>query len=215
MEELCTGKVAVVGNGPISEEDRQEINRDYDCVVRFNDMKTYRKGDALTVQVSRDVHGYMPGVNKADVPLWPVAHNSDVVAHNGALRGRNVLDPLLVHESSNGDENEIVDGVLFPGCDACDSRECRHSESRAGPSTGALVLNALERSPAVDSLHVYGMNWNGGAHHVDFKHPNVVADCCTKCVIHRTANEEYDDRSAVEQFRSELPLRVARLKARL
>ena len=36
--------VALVGNGPLSELERKSINRDFDVVVRFNNMRNFREG---------------------------------------------------------------------------------------------------------------------------------------------------------------------------
>ena len=114
-----------------------------------------------------------------------------------------MLDPILVHERVNGTRNVIEDATLFEGCNACNEEACTHSLTKFGPSTGAAVIDELHRASDVESIHVYGMNWNGGSHHVDFQHPNVVADCCDKCVVHPTSSDTYDNRSwVIEDSRS-------------
>lgn len=197
---LCTGNVAVVGNGPISEKDRCEINRDYDCVVRFNDMKNYKLGDVTTVHAIRPLAAVYPGITKSDVPVWPVIFNKTQLP----VTERTVLDPIIVHERSNGTRNVIKDGILFPGCNACNKKKCSHSLAKHGPSTGAAVIDELNRARNVESIHVYGMNWNGGSHHVDFKHSDLISRCCDKCVLHPTCSDEYDNRSFVDKIQSGL-----------
>ena len=48
------GTVAVVGNGPISEEDRKNINK-FDTIIRFNDMKNKNAGEKTSIQVVRQI----------------------------------------------------------------------------------------------------------------------------------------------------------------
>ena len=49
-----SGTIAVVGNGPISEEDRKNINK-FDTIIRFNDMKNKNAGEKTSIQVVRQI----------------------------------------------------------------------------------------------------------------------------------------------------------------
>tara|TARA_B110000046_G_C12992410_1_gene398424 strand:- start:1120 stop:1908 length:789 start_codon:yes stop_codon:yes gene_type:complete len=209
MEDVCRGSVAVVGNGPITISDRDKINSEYDCVVRFNDMKNYKNGDALTLHVSRLTNeGFFPGTEKSDasVPFLPVASDVYLVHNNDSLQSRsNVLTPVITNKKTNAPP-------LFGGCVACGGEVCHHGQASYGPSTGALALSELDRSNAVQDIHVYGMNWNGASYHVDFKYPDLVANCCSKCTIHPTANANYDDRNMIDRVVSSWPRRIDKLK---
>ena len=39
----------LVGNAPLSDLERFTINRDFDVVVRFNNMRNFRKGEKTTI----------------------------------------------------------------------------------------------------------------------------------------------------------------------
>lgn len=189
LADVCAGRVAVVGNGSIFHEDRAQIER-ADCVIRFNDMKSMRDGERCDVHVSRFAHGTFSGKwEKRHVhahSVLPVAVNDEW--KDTHLLGENVLETLFVHEPQFGVMNRISPRVhLFEGC-----RFARtHAETRAGPSTGGAVIDYLQRSPAVVRIDVYGMNWSGSNWHVDFKHPDLVRQCCSKCVIHDPASYTY------------------------
>lgn len=203
---VCSGKVAVVGNGPITDEDREKINSDgrYDCVVRFNDMKNRQDGEKTTIHASRYAQSHFPGVTLIDddsgVHLWPIAVNEGIAKDNKELAGRaNVLSTLLVHEPSAGSHNNKLPGdtMLFGDCTKCTTDfNCVHDAQKNGPSSGAAVLDKLSSTSCVDSIDVFGMNWNGGSHHVDFAQPEIVPSCCTKCTINDAATKYYDGRAA-------------------
>ena len=199
---VCSGKVAVVGNGPLSEEDRQRINSDddgYDCVIRFNDMKNRRDGEKTTIHASRYARGHFPGVMLSDddsgVHLWPIAVNEGI-AEELAVRA-NVLSTLLLHEPSASCNELPGDTMLFGDCPKCTTDfNCAHDAQKNGPSAGAAVLDKLSSTSCVDRIDVFGMNWNGGSHHVDFAQPDIVPSCCAKCDINAAATSDYDDRAA-------------------
>lgn len=149
----------------------------------------------------------------SSVPLLPVAVTEDIVRNNEKLRKRgNILDPLLVYETSRS-ENDLrrEDAILFEGCDACEHMNCSHDFKRHGPSTGAIVIDSLEKMSSIDSVHIFGMNWNGTSHHVDFAQPNLVGTCCTKCVIHPTENNMYDGRDLLTKVIDNVKFRISRI----
>lgn len=203
---VCSGNIAVVGNGPLSEDDRARINGSgYDCVVRFNDRKNLREGEPTTVHVVRDLPHAPSGIwglfggGARDVPGL-VPHEKvfvqPVTTQPGAIcslfEHATSLPPILVHERSTRGGTHAPPERIFPACEKCGSvYECDTSASRFGPSTGAAILNVLNAAPATTRIDVFGMNWRGGDHHLDFQQPTLVSDCCDKCVIHPTASENY------------------------
>lgn len=66
-----------------------------------------------------------------------------------------------------------------------------HGDATSGVSTGTAVLSTLQNDDNVESINVFGMNFNGGFWHVDFNDPNLSNICCTKCVFHKTSIEQY------------------------
>jgi len=183
------GEISVVGNGPLKEEDRVQIEQS-SCVVRFNDLKNYRKGEKIDIHAMRSPFSTITGsVNMTSCPAIAVIEqpqqikdyqNHDVIMTIGAqIQGGSKFD----------------DTTLFPDCDRCSesSRPCEHSSSRYGPSTGGIVLSELDKMPNITTIHVYGMNWNNyeNDNHIDFKYPTLVSDCCKKCVFHPTFSSKY------------------------
>lgn len=197
---VCQGKVAVVGNGPLTEDERKEINDKYDCVVRFNDMKNKKKDDVTTLHVSRYANHKFPGLTIRDdgVPTLPIIPFEQALYN--IRQHVNVLPSLFVHEShfNNSSQN---DEVVFKNCIECKvgDMNCNHSFTPHGPSTGTIVIDKLQEWSTIESIDVYGMNWNGGNHHIDFKQPDMVEKCCSKCTIHKPNDEKYDNRTWSER----------------
>jgi hypothetical protein len=220
ITDKCFGRIAVVGNGPLNPEDREFINNkdNYDCIVRFNDRKNMEAGEQTTVHAVRDTSNLqtlkkdfnmknmwdfvsgkrvVPGlVENENVFVQPVTARPDILETHFP-KNIEVLNPILVNEIFHSN----VEDEIFPNCLHCQEGifNCDTKSSRGGPSTGTAVLNVLESSDDVESIDVYGMNWNGGEHHLDFqkKNQNLVKECCTKCQIFPTASQDYVDKNFV------------------
>jgi len=202
LTKVCSGKVAVVGNGAISESDRRGINSGYyDCVVRFNDMKNITSGETATVHATRYTRYSMnkfPGLSLhkdgfSPIILPIVAKESDM--DYGMCEDHACLPPYLVHEKNDGEsKEEVMDTSIFDDCYHCKSRifDCKQSYSSNGASSGTLIIDLLESDPSVSSIDVFGMNWNGSKLHMDFLQSNLVSSCCTKCDIHKSPSSEYN-----------------------
>ena len=213
ISDVCTGRIAVVGNGPLSEEQRAEINDPsrYDCIVRFNDRKNMKPGERTTVHAVRDIPAKtffqearrkishvlpfvsyssrkVPGIDSPEsgVYVQPVTARFEEVRRQ--FEGHDVLPPIFVSERGT----DIPSRSYFPGCNACQTiYNCESSSTSAGPSTGTSVIEVLNASQSTSYMDVFGMNWNGGNHHFDFKQPDLVSTCCDKCIIHPTVTHEY------------------------
>ena len=203
LHQVCNGRIAVVGNGPLREEDRKLIQDDslFDCVVRFNDRKNLRDGERTTVHVVRDKREQspfgllfgrrvVPGVVEGEqVFVQPITHYPDKIKNK--FSSSTVLPPMLVKESNSGSDR-IPAERYFPDCEKCKGTDrCSTGSSPNGPSSGTVIINALNASPFTSSLDVFGMNWNGPSWHFDFRDPTIVRDCCDKCTIHETSTSEY------------------------
>lgn len=197
-----TYRVAVVGNGPLHEEDRIKINRSLN-VVRFNDMNYWRSGEKVSL---RAVHYPFarPPQTACTAPVWGLAPSPVDLPDSVALYTW-TYEPALTHASINmvtyaffpkvqvlEPWQEVVQ--FFEGCQDC-GLKCYSNQTSSGPSAGAVTLSELNSIPQVSRIDVFGMNWNGGLEHVDFKYPDVVPSCCTKCTIHPTATAKYGDKS--------------------
>lgn len=205
LAHVCRGNVAVVGNGRLTREDRERINGpEFDCIVRFNDRKNLQQGERTTVHAVRDIpdsnvsflsrkfrgeQRIIPGlVPREEVFVQPVTARPDRIWRR--FENTTTLPPILVQEDGG---TVASDDMYFPECDKCKDGtfECNPSATSMGPSTGTVLINALEAQSSTSAIHVFGMNWNGGDHHIDFKQPELVSVCCTKCDIHPTASSDY------------------------
>ena len=173
--------VAVVGNGPISRQDRKEIAQ-ANKVVRFNDVNNYWEGERTTLRVVR--HPSWFTLKQVNAPKWHVAPTDGLAPNDAELI-------TGVYERQHSNDNILPDDRrLFPSCWCGDS--CLQKQTWAGPSTGGVALSVLQELQNVETIHVYGMNWNGPADmHIDFANGTMIAGCCTKCVIHPTASDAY------------------------
>lgn len=178
--------VTVVGNGHISGSDRSRIrwqsSRAHNMIIRFNDMKSWLYDEPVDVHVTRIPSGLFP-IFQYNAREWYVTVDALLVPSNAER-------VIVVFERMRGTENSLNDGRLFPDCSSCDVR-CNHSWANMGPSTGAAVIDYLERDPAVKTIDVFGMNWNGDLPHNDFLYPTMVQRCCSKCTIHPTVDTSY------------------------
>ena len=195
-----TYRVTVVGNGPIHETDRAAINRSNN-VVRFNDMNYWRASEKVSLRVVHYPFAKPPQTN-CSAPVWGLAPSPVDLPESVALYTW-TYEPALTHASIN-----MVKYALFPKaqvlepwqeivryfeeCNGC-GLECHSNQTSSGPSAGAVTLSELHAIPQISHIDVYGMNWNGGLEHVDFKYPDTVSKCCTKCTIHPTATTRYGD----------------------
>ena len=192
QSKILRGNIAVVGNGPISEEDRSNINK-ADCVIRFNKLHYYRKGERFDVHATRRSE---PSTNfwGLDLPhrasfVLPVVHYHSLVENSKQLIGRKKLPTILVYQKIKKNLEASPKSRLFPRS-ACGD-ECLHSSTDRGPSVGAAVIDMLEKLKSVKKIDVYGMNWNGPEVHNDFKYPYIVSKYCSKCEIHPTSKSGY------------------------
>lgn len=190
--------VAVVGNGPLSETDRESIEG-ADFVIRFNDLSYLRKGEKTMLRVVR--HPFPLRHELIDVPVWHIAPRKglceshrpgrplEICAHSNVV----VFSP--VYQSEYGSANELESSSrIFSDCDANNSNI--HGLLHGGSSSGGLVLSHLQQSREVERIAVFGMNWNGNSSlHIDFANSSLVSGCCTKCRIHRTATRSYGNKS--------------------
>ena len=183
LEEILgtSRSISVVGNGPISEEDRAEIAKST-SVLRFNDANNYRDGEKTTLRVVRHPSWFM--LQHIGAPLWHVAPTTDLVPSNARL-----FTP--VYESQHGHHNLISAGArIFPSCNCGPS--CLQASTWAGPSTGAVALSVLQELPTIERIEEYGFNGNGDAKmHIDIANKTLLSGCCTKCTFHPTSSSSY------------------------
>jgi hypothetical protein len=182
--------MTVVGNAELSESDRDDISH-LPNVVRFNDCPYLRPGEQTKLHVIRDPSSGSPRID-VDAPEWHVATSPDFAPAIATL-----FTP--VYEPTYGDFNMLNESArIFEGCPYCGDN-CLQRGTYGGPSTGGIVLSEMQSCGWVGRIHVFGFNWNGDDRmHIDFADPDIVRNCCTKCVFHETMSADYGDSQALK-----------------
>jgi hypothetical protein len=196
-----TEKVIVVGNGPLSAEQADEINNSNDrSVVHFNHAQ--HKGDVkrMDVLVTRNFGPIFSApprtVTKSSrdkqctktsvVPIVDDRHFLSSIWPLGLLGHNHTADTIPANNH------------IFPA--TCTAEACASASVNDVASSGAIFLSHLEEAPNVKEISVYGMNFQGRTSvppgsmklaHVDFKDPTLVPSHCSKCVFNETPRDTY------------------------
>lgn len=181
--------MCLVGNGPLSQDDRTFFASKQNCdtVVRFNDAKNLRQGERCDLHVVRAVKDGYWGTSHSH-PAFPLQAPLFVIGGTGELpRGRNVYTRLM----SAG--NHVFDHCK--GCKGCITDGATHPWLF---QSGAYVLSFFQDHPMVGKIHTFGMNFkNDSPEHASFSAQDV-RDCCSKCVVHKTYKMTYKPRRTSE-----------------
>ena len=176
--------IAVVGNGPISEQDRLIISLS-NIIIRFNDVKNKKNEERTTIHVIRYPHfAYVDALFVWY--LYPSNSSIDKISSPFPVKSVPVFE--MQYDVDHVSENH----KMFRDCSCGDS--CYLNNTWAGASSGGIVLDILQGIPQIHEINVFGMNWNGDpSMHVDFRNKSIVSACCTKCVFHKTTTDNYGD----------------------
>ena len=185
LSSVCNGSIAVVGNGPVNEEDRKLINN-HSCVIRFNDQKNKLEHERTDVLVLRNNTLHISQPDSIVLPVIPFCNN----INQYDVKYSKMITPIQVYEDVCHNEpnvEEFRSKMVYSNC----IKHSRHGDATSGVSTGTALLSNLQNDDSVESVNVFGMNFNGGWWHVDFNDPNLSNICCTKCTFHKTSVNEY------------------------
>uniref|UniRef100_A0A6C0IY35 Uncharacterized protein n=1 Tax=viral metagenome TaxID=1070528 RepID=A0A6C0IY35_9ZZZZ len=185
LSNVCEGSIAVVGNGPISKADRYFINSQ-NCIIRFNDQKNKLKDERTDVLVLRNntIH-----LSQKDSTIWPVIPFCKTI-EDYQVKYHKLIKPIHVYEDLCDDDRNVQEMKSKKVYNNCIKQNI-HGNATSGISTGTAVLSSLQNDDNIESINVFGMNFNGGWWHVDFNDPNLSNICCTKCIFHKTRMEQY------------------------
>jgi hypothetical protein len=155
-----SARVAMVGNGPLSETSRKEI-RGFEFVARFNNMDNFKPGDPLTLVYLRLDPDRMSfyGIDVALRHRAPaVALVYERIYADAAKEAADFLrGTALLHVY------EEFAGISYPG-DHLPYPPIAHRD-RIIPSTGFFglhhIMNACQRA----SVHLFGFTWEGWRWH--------------------------------------------------
>ena len=196
FQETLNSKVAIVGNGPLHNEDIVKILK-CNLIIQFNHAAHYHKinrCDILAVRPREEKTDKLFHVNnilkkiKKETYILPITITNDNIKLLKKTKNK-ILNPILIYEDENKKNSDISGKVsLF------NSNEEKYQQKNAlyGPSTGAALISEIDTINSIDELHIFGMNFNGGSNdHLDFKYPTLVKNHCKKCIFHKTPNERY------------------------
>ena len=160
----------VVGNGPLSDNDRRNISH-CETVVRFNDLRNMQRGERVDVHVIRE---------------WK---DTDVYAGSFFDGCFNTSVVCIGKRACKQKRNILTTGVyrrdVFRNC-------TQHSvDVNKHPSTGTIYLSWLQEHANVKRIDVFGMNWNMPLFQHSANEASIVHACCSKCVIHPTPSSSY------------------------
>ena len=187
--------IAVVGNGPISEDDLNKINN-YDIVCRFNDCKNYRKNDKITHLVVRQRYNteIITGLDKNYKQSKPIT-DLIIIGTNRKLleKVKNINSNLNckiieIYESSLCELKDYVCNLDKNTPFYFNKKNIGNKFGVYGPSSGFVLLSNIYNG---DEIHIYGMNWNFTSGHNGNFEKNIIENHCKNCIIHKTNGNEY------------------------
>lgn len=198
-------RIALVGNGGISEEQRKLIAKDYDHVVRFNDMKNLRDGDRTTLHVCRyrldcwDAPYSGLSCYRRAVPLLLIG-GEDEHGHCPDLNDR-----YGVHPCPDGRRYDVAATLkrktrVLPSIPEAASA----NEATYGPSTGLYVIALFHAMAEVAEIHTFGMNFQFYEKSHSRHEGRLVDLYCKKVTVHKTPTSEYEP--AGMEYIQKLPL---------
>tara|TARA_B100001094_G_C18193318_1_gene808859 strand:+ start:5968 stop:6675 length:708 start_codon:yes stop_codon:yes gene_type:complete len=196
--------ICIVGNGPLSKEDRKFINSNHcDEVWRFNDMKNMEYGERCDGQFIRDNGKTYSGLeirSKFDINNIPIIAIKGGDGHWFTLK--RLLWPLFNFLDSNKVlpkeyTKKIIDinnpnFKLYNNCTKCPN-DCK-ANSYLKFTSGAIGISYFQDQQNVENIHILGMNFIERSflkvgHEMNEK--SFLDSCCTKCNIHKTYKNTY------------------------
>lgn len=192
--------ICIVGNGPLTKEDREFINSNHcDEVWRFNDMKNMEHGERCDGQFIRDNGKTYSGLeirSKFDI------NNIPIIAIQGGdgiwftlkrlfypllnfLNSDNVLPKEYTKKIINIDNPNFK---LYNNCPKCPNN-CK-SNSYLKFTSGAIGISYFQDQQDVENIHILGMNFIEMPGH-EINEKSFIDSCCTKCNIHQTYKNTY------------------------
>ena len=188
--------IAVVGNGPITNKDREFINK-CDIVYRFNDCKNFKNGDKITHLVVRQMgtKWKVSGLNYNFTPIKDVDNLIFIGTRNNlynqikkANKKRNckMIDVYEKNICKKIKCNLTKDYMI-----TFNNKKIKQPDSTCGFSSGFIALAYITNK--YKNVNVFGMNWNfikNKSHSGEWE-KKIIDKFCKKCKIHLTATNNY------------------------
>ena len=190
-------KIAVVGNGPLTERDIKEINK-YNIIAVINHSKNGNKDIPI-----KSTHYFLRqvGTKCGGFYGWNKDKNEfDKIKQESFQSVKNIF--LLCPSDKECIENinkikekykniNIISSGSEPWKESIfifNKKKYKHSHS---PSSGILTINYMLEKYPLHTIHIYGMNSNGIGFH-DMKAEKEMIKECRKCKLHKTHKDTYE-----------------------
>ena len=201
-------RVALIGNGPLSQNCRDDLrNGNFDHVVRFNDQKNLREGDAPST-----LHFVRERPDGIDAPFTGLAryrqHAPLVLLGGGYIMSKPLHETEGIYPCPDGRAYHVAGYMDLGKCVAFKGEEAAaflsdRDKVKAGPSTGMWAICLFQLMPEVAEIHTFGMNWafddqTKWGMNASYPHTSdegwLVRDSglCCKVTVHETPIQEYD-----------------------
>lgn len=171
--------VTVVGNGPISEKQRNEINKQK-WVIRFNEFKNFKQGDKVDEHV---ILGY------DEKKIKSILEANSINEYD-----RNIRVTLITEEGKNISHDNLIerDNSSYNCFDPIGPDKKDIMEVNNRPTAGMIILSVLQSDDNVDTIRVYGMNSNYTGDWHSKKEQKIKKKYCTKCIFYKTTTDSYN-----------------------
>jgi len=194
--------VAVVGNGPLSDEDRRSISR-FEIVYRFNDLKNHKHREKCTHHAIRCSPSCPDGLcgsqSRAAIPgsqTILIGTREEVDAGKEWMR---VDGEIVIGDDTSVNAHPVFDSLVAPPEDLTDMASRGEGavpssvlvKIRRFPTSGAILLDMLNSDDRVGEIHVFGMNWNMFDSVHSTSESQMIDAACRKCVVHPTPSSRY------------------------
>ena len=189
-------KIAVVGNGPLTEEEIKEINK-YNIIAVINKSKNGDK-DIPIKATDLFLRHWGGGAEPWNFYGWNKDKNEFTQKPETLKTVKNII--LLHSEKQNIENiNKIVEKhtdknivplsnwVLKDPIYTFNKKKYEHRTY--SPSSGILTINYMLEKYPFHTIHIYGMNHTGREHNMK-KEKEYIGEC-DRCITHKTWKDTY------------------------
>lgn len=184
------GEVCVIGNGPLSQSEREDIGKCHK-IVRFNDTKNRLPSERCDIHIMRQHYSHPSHTDK-----FPASYHdgvSKVILIGNNASSTEVLKDFVIERHTYEQPFDRRDKERFNVFSKCNTADIGNSLLKRisnHPSLGTIALSMFEDMQSVKRLHIYGMNFNFANAHAKVE-KDVITQCCSKCLIHETEKSRY------------------------
>jgi len=196
-------KIAVVGNGPLTEQDIKEINK-YNIIAVINTTKNGNKDIPIKAthyflrqnigvdNCSRGFWGWNKDKNEFEIKKESFNSVKNIILLCPTDKECNENINKIKEKCKNENKNiNIISSGSEPWKESIfifNKKKYKHS---ASPSSGILTINYMLDKYPLHNIHIYGMNSTIIGYH-DLKSEKEMIIECRRCKLHKTRKDTYE-----------------------